>query len=252
MSTTTMTALDTIIQKARQEERPLAIGYVTAGFPAQEDFASTLKKFAAHCDIIEIAIPFSDPVADSPTAERLELDAAKRGINLHFVFKTLEALPTELTNRIVLSGYYNNFLQYGLSRLAADCLRFSVTSLVIYDLPFGEYAGIDAPFQELRLIPLLGAATSDERLQAYSNFSAPYAYITPAIEASGVEKALALCCLTQKKAQQHLKIPVGIRYDVMTLPEEIKRQMPIFWYESSLLEHMEQGKEIADYFATLS
>lgn len=234
-------AINTTVLAAQHKGRPLAIGYITAGFPVKENFAQTVESLATLFDIIEIGVPFSDPVADGPVAERLGLNAVKEGINLDFIFSSLAELPRQVTSRLVLVGYYNNFLQYGLSQLASQCAQLSITGIMIYDLPMGEDETLRTACPQLQRIPLLAHATPLERMQAYAQSSFPYAYIAPAIGATGAEQAIQACMNTCEKAQKVFSAPVGIRYDAHAqgMPKD---SLPLSLYESSLLEHLEAGK----------
>lgn len=239
--------LDSVIAKARQEKRAINIAYLTAGFPSKATFAPTVKELAKSFDAIEIGVPFSDPVADGPVAERLGLKAVQEGINLKAIFSALAGLPLSITCRLVLVGYYNNFLQHGLGQLADDCQKLGITSLLIYDLPLDEEEHIRSTCPELKLIPLLAHATPLERQQAYAKHSTPYVYFAPAIGADGAEKALELCLQASHQAQTLFSSPVGIRYDARGMKQAMAAQLPIRLYEASLLEHLEQGKQASAF-----
>lgn len=243
--------IDTTITKARQEKGAVEVAYITAGFPTPATFGPIIKDLAEIFDVIEIGVPFSDPVADGPVAERLGLKAVQQGINLNAIFTALEGLPSSVTSRLVLVGYYNNFLQHGLKQLGADCQKFGITSLLIYDLPLGEEDQLRTTCPKLRLIPLLAHATPVERMQAYAKNPTPYVYFAPAVGAEGVEKALELCLKACQQAEKIFSAPAGIRFDATGIAETMKNKLPLHLYEASLLEHLEHGKTVKDFKGTI-
>lgn len=239
--------IEAAITKARQEKRAVKVAYITAGFPSPETFASIVKDLAEIFDAIEVGVPFSDPVADGPVAERLGLKAVQQGINLNAIFAALEGLPSSVTSRLVLVGYYNNFLQHGLKQLGANCQKLGITSLLIYDLPLGEEDQLRATCPQLRLIPLLAHATPVERMQAYAKEPTPYVYFAPAVGTEGAEKALELCLKACQQAEKIFSASVGIRFDATGMTKVMKNQLPLHLYEASLLEHLEQEKTVEDF-----
>ena len=243
--------IDTAITKARQEKRAVKVAYITAGFPTPATFAPIIKDLAEIFDAIEIGVPFSDPVADGPVAERLGLKAVQQGINLNAIFTALAGLSSSVTSRLVLVGYYNNFLQHGLKQLGTNCQKLGISSLLIYDLPLGEEDQLRATCPKLRLIPLLAHATPVERMQAYAKEPTPYVYFAPAVGAEGAEKALELCLKARQQAEKFFSAPVGIRFDTVGITETMRNQLPLHLYETSLLEHLENGKTVGDFKGTM-
>lgn len=241
-------SLSTIIATAQENKRPVSIGYLVAGFPHNDTFTKTVTEVAQYCDIVEIAIPFSDPVADSPMAEKIGLEGVAKGINFAYVFAALASLPREITSRLIISGYYNNFLQYTFPRLAEQCQALGITTVMIHDLPTGEDGLLRASCPSLQIVPLLAAATTQERIDAYTQKPAPLVFIVPAIEASGADNAIQRCLTTLEATQELFAEPMGIRFDASALPKNYREKAAFVWHETALLEHIQTGKSVASFF----
>lgn len=114
--------------------------YFTAGFPALEDtlsIATTLEKAGA--DIIEIGMPFSDPIADGPTIQDSNTIALNNGMSLEVLFRQLQDLRENVTIPVILMGYINPVLQYGVEDFCKRCEEVGIDGLILPDLPMSEY-----------------------------------------------------------------------------------------------------------------
>jgi tryptophan synthase alpha chain len=137
------------IVAARNAGRAAIAAYVTAGFPARETFPALLREVSTACDILEIGIPFSDPMADGATIQRASRIALVHGTTLTWTLQTLAETISAFPRPVVIMSYLNPLLAYGTSRLARDAAAAGVAGFIVPDLPLEE--------QE-RLRPLLGDA----------------------------------------------------------------------------------------------
>jgi tryptophan synthase alpha chain len=126
------------IRTARRS-RVAVVSFLTAGFPSKESFRDDLIALAAESDVVEIGIPFTDPMADGVTVQRSSFEALKNGVTLKWVIEAMSGLP-KLKAQLVFMGYYNPMLAYGLAKLAADAARVGVSGFIIPDLPLEESA----------------------------------------------------------------------------------------------------------------
>ena len=131
--------LQEAVEHAHALGRRAVIPFITAGFPDKESFWTHLERIdGAGADIIEIGVPFSDPVADGPFIEQASRDALARGVSLKWILDGLKARKGRFSAKLALMGYVNPFYQYGLERLARDAAEAGVSGFVIPDMPLEE------------------------------------------------------------------------------------------------------------------
>jgi tryptophan synthase alpha chain len=144
---------------------PALIPFVTAGFPSKRAFAGVLDSVAPHAAAIEVGVPFSDPMADGVTIQRTSRVALEQGVDLDWILTEVSRARGRFAVPIVLMGYLNPFLRYGLSRLAAACAEVGVEGLIIPDMPLEESGPVRGALhgQGVGLVQLVSPATSAER-----------------------------------------------------------------------------------------
>lgn len=151
-------------------------GYVTAGYPDLESFPDILSKVADAADVVEVGVPFTDPMADGQTIQQASHQALVNGVNLDYVFDTLNAV--ELGAPHLLMGYYNPFLAYGLDRLVDRTEGAGTSGLIVPDLP-NEESGKLTALLETRgqgLVQLVAPTTPEDRLHMLAEASRGFVY----------------------------------------------------------------------------
>ena len=178
-----MHILEEKIRAARAAGRHALIPFVTFGFPDEKRFWPALVELdESGADIIEIGVPFSDPVADGPVVEEASRRVLSDGVCLERIMEELKLRAGVFRAGIVLMGYLNPFLQYGLEKLAVEAREAGVHGFIIPDLPFEESGDIRRIFaaQGLALIALVGPNTPEERMRLYADVSEGYVYVVSA------------------------------------------------------------------------
>jgi tryptophan synthase alpha chain len=155
---------------------PAICGYVTAGYPTRDRFIEILSAVSEAADVVEVGIPFSDPMADGLTIQQASHVALQQGINLDIVFDILEGV--ELGAPHVFMGYYNPFLAYGLERLSERMAAVGTSGLIIPDLPVEESHQVIELLEPagLGLIQLVAPTTPPERLVRLASASRGFVY----------------------------------------------------------------------------
>ncbi|MES2124399.1 MAG: tryptophan synthase subunit alpha, partial [Gemmatimonadota bacterium] len=150
MITSSDSPLTTTWSALRAGGRTALVPYLTAGFPTPGDSRAALRAADEHADVIEVGVPFSDPLADGPTIQASTFKALANGMSLP---RTLELIAdAELNSPVVLFSYLNPVLQYGVERLLADAAANGVAGLLLTDLP--SYRGIWEPEKNCRTVPV--------------------------------------------------------------------------------------------------
>lgn len=243
-----MSRLQTKINMANQEGRIALIPFLTAGFPNPNQFWEVLRELDDNgADIIEIGVPFSDPVADGPVVEMASVKALEHGINLAWIFDELKKRKGQFKAELVLMGYYNPFLQYGLDKLADECIATGVSGLIVPELPLDEDAAIRDSLTKkgLDLITLIAPNTSLARMQEYANHATGYVYVVSVMGITGVRQgfppAVTATIDRARQAFSHLPIIIGFGVKEPAQLEEIKDKLHGVVFGSALIEHIENG-----------
>ena len=163
---------------ANDAGRPALIPFITAGYPEPADFITTLKAVAEIGDVVEVGIPFSDPMADGMTIQRSSFEALQKGVSLKWIFDQLDEVQGEIDAPLVMMSYLNPLLAFGYDALAERALAAGVCGFIVPDLPFEESDEIRAALEArgLGLIQLVTPATPDERLKTLCDASRGFVY----------------------------------------------------------------------------
>jgi tryptophan synthase alpha chain len=175
----------------KKKEEVLSV-YYTAGFPLLNDTVSIAKALEeAGADIIEIGIPFSDPVADGPTIQQSNKVALDNGMNVRLLLEQVEQIRKQSKLPIILMGYLNPVMQYGVEQFVRDAAQRGVDGLIIPDMPLYEYEEEYADlFQSVDLCNtfLISPTTSEERIRKIDQVSQGFIYAVSASSTTGAKK----------------------------------------------------------------
>jgi len=165
------------IRAANEAGRTGLVTFVTAGYPEPKDFISTLQAVARVGDVVEVGIPFSDPMADGMTIQRSSFEALRKGVNLAWIFDELEKAG-DVDAPLVMMSYLNPLLAFGYERLADRALETGVCGFIVPDLPFEESEEIRSVLEDkgLGLVQLVTPATPDHRLKTLCDASRGFVY----------------------------------------------------------------------------
>jgi len=245
------------IEHAHAEGRTAIIPFITAGFPSPDTFWDKLEEIdKAGADIIELGIPFSDPVADGPVIEAASRQALADGVTLSWVMEGLRARKGRFHARLVLMGYANPFLQYGLERLAQEGADAGVSGLIVPDLPLEETvefrAALDA--HGLTLITLVGPNTTLERMKQYAPYTREYVYVVSVLGTTGgVNRHVETVAETIRRARVAFGVPLALGFGLKepsqldVLPEDARPDAAVIG--TALLQHLAAGRPAAEFFA---
>jgi len=170
--------LSAAIAAAADSGRPALVPFITAGYPEPQDFIATLKDVASVGDVVELGIPFSDPMADGMTIQRSSFIALQKGVSLKWIFDQLDSAQGEIDAPLVMMSYLNPLLAFGYDELAERALAAGVCGFIVPDLPFEESNDIRAALEAkgLGLIQLVTPATPDKRLEMLCEASLGFVY----------------------------------------------------------------------------
>ena len=169
--------LTAAIRAANEDKRPALVPFITAGYPEPGEFVNTLQEIAQVGDVVEIGIPFSDPMADGMTIQRSSFIALRNGVSLEWIFGELE-MAGDLSTPLVMMSYLNPLLAFGYDKLAERARATGVCAFIVPDLPFEECDELRRALevQGLGLIQLVTPATPKRRLKMLCKASRGFVY----------------------------------------------------------------------------
>ena len=166
--------------------------YFTAGYPQPEDTVKILEELQnSGVDMVEIGLPFSDPLADGPVIQRSSEAALKSGMTTNKLFSQLEHIRERISIPLLIMGYFNPILQYGVEKFCRKCSEIGIDGLIIPDLPLEEYElQYKKIFQQYDLLPvfLITPQTSEERIREIDNASEGFIYMVSTAAVTGGTK----------------------------------------------------------------
>lgn len=164
------------IRRRNAEGLPALAPFITAGFPSPAAFPALLREIEREADLVEIGVPFSDPMADGVTIQRSSRMALEAGVHLDWILSTLTAAPSA-TPRILMS-YYNPLLAFGLERLASRVSSAGIDALIVPDLPFEEQGELRSALFDARagLVQLVTPVTPRDRRRSLAEATAGFLY----------------------------------------------------------------------------
>ncbi len=186
--------------------------YFTAGYPKINDtlrIARTLE--AAGVDIIEIGIPYSDPIADGPTIQDSSQKALDAGMSLKLLMRQLQDLRKHIKIPVILMGYINPVLQYGFTKFCQDCKEVGIDGVILPDLPMQEYAEMyQVTFEEYGIynIFLMTPQTSVKRVLQINNASKGFIYMVSSASITGAKQEVSQAQIDYFERIQKMKLSV--------------------------------------------
>lgn len=193
--------------------------YCTAGYPALDSTAQVMLSLQRHgADIIELGIPYSDPVADGPVIQQSNMQALHNGISIQKIFSQLNEIKEQLNIPVILMGYLNPVLQYGIENFCREAAAHGVSGIILPDLPMYEYEHLYKPLFKkygLHFIFLISPQTSEERIRLADKLSSGFLYAVSSSATTGKETDFkSQETYFQKIKNMNLKNPVLIGFGI--------------------------------------
>jgi len=169
--------------------------YFTAGFPKLNDTATIIKKLEqSGADLIEIGMPYSDPMADGPTIQESGMQALDNGMTVSLLFDQLGAIKGQVKIPLILMGYFNQVLQYGEERFFKKAQEVGIRGLILPDLPLEVFEkDYQSLFKKYKLAPifLITPQTSEARIRKIDELSDGFIYVVSSAAITGNSKEIS-------------------------------------------------------------
>ncbi len=245
--------LEEVFYKKRESGKKALMPFLPAGYPDKESFVKYIEEMDRFSDIIEIGVPFSDPVADGPVVEKASNIALENGVNLPWIFDTLKYLKGRVKSKIVLMGYCNPFFKYGWEKVAEDAKDAGVVGIIVADLPLEESDEIRKILRahDINLIYLVGLNTSNERMKRYADVCSGFVYFVSVLGTTGMREKLPDELIDKiKQARQIFSIPIAIGFGIKSPKqiEDIYEFIDGVVFGSALINHIDEKKDVKGFF----
>ena len=188
-----MNKINKLFAEQSKDKKFLSL-YFCAGCPTLEgtgDVILTMQRRGI--DFIEVGIPFSDPLADGPVIQSAATRALKNGMTLSKLFAQLKAIKDDVQIPLILMGYLNPILHYGIEEFCKSCVESGVSGMIIPDLPFDDYQNTVKPIADrydLRVIMLITPETSEERIRFIDQNTDGFIYMISSAAITGAQKSI--------------------------------------------------------------
>ena len=243
------------IRAATAGGEPALVAYLTAGFPRRASFRDELRSLARVADVIEIGVPFTDPMADGVTIQRASLAALAQGVSLGWILTELEALR-DIGVPLLLMSYLNPLLAFGMTALAQRAARAGVAGFIVPDLPLDESSELRAALApvELALVQMVTPVTEAARLAQLCAGSEGFVYAVTMTGTTGANVAVpeeVLGYLARVRAQATLPVCAGFGIRSRAQVERLRGHVDGVVVGSALLEVLERGEDPAAWLRSL-
>jgi len=211
--------MNRINQKLEEDKKLLSI-YFTAGYPQLNDTVSIIENLEkSGVDMIEIGLPFSDPLADGPTIQASSTTALNNGMTSDLLFNQLKNIRKTVSIPLLIMGYFNPMMQYGIENFCKKCAEIRIDGLIIPDLPVREYTEkYKAIFEKYGLINvfLITPQTSDERICFVDEISNGFIYMVSSAAVTGSQSGFGNLqeAYFKRIASMNLKSPQIIGFGI--------------------------------------
>jgi len=255
------TRINNVFSNLKAQNRAALVTFIMGGDPDLQSCSNLLAALPdAGADIIEIGIPFSDPMADGPTIQAAGLRALSAGVTLKHVLKLVaDFREKNQKTPIILMGYYNPLYHYGVSDFCRDAKEAGIDGLILVDLPPEEEGEVlpDANRSGLSLIRLIAPTSTGERLAMLTRSASGFVYY---ISVAGITGAKSAAASSLKEAiaslRRHTNLPVAIGFGIKTAQQakEAAQIGDAVVVGSALVEQFQQHghKAAVDFVSSLA
>jgi tryptophan synthase alpha chain len=220
------TGIADAFEACRREGRAAVVIYTTAGHPRSEQGLEVLLALAdAGTDVLELGVPFSDPLADGPTIQRSSFEAIARGVDLRWTLDLLARFRAERPTPVVVFTYLNPVLDYGVDRFLRDAVEAGADGVLLTDLPTGADPELEATFlaSPLDLIRLVAPTTPPERVRAIAAQASGFLYYVSRTGVTGARDELSAGLEAEiRRVREASQLPVAVGFGIST-PEQAAR-----------------------------
>jgi tryptophan synthase alpha chain len=249
---------DTISEALRAGSRsgePALVGFLTAGYPSRNQFREHLQAVAAGADVVEIGVPFTDPMADGVTVQRSSHAALAQGVSLRWILSELEAMP-RVSAPLLLMSYLNPLLACGLDRLVEAAARAHVAGFIVPDLPYDEGGELRKALdsQGIAMVQMVTPVTKPERMEQLCRSSQGFVYAVTMTGTTGKNVAVpeeVISYLDRVRALAKVPVCAGFGIRSREQVQLLRGHVDGVVVGSALVEVLERGEDPTQWLGQL-
>ena len=248
--------IERAISTACADGHPALVAFLTAGYPDMEGFVDRLRAIAREADVIEVGVPFTDPMADGLTIQNASRKALENGVSLRWILATLSEVCPELDTPVLLMSYLNPLLAFGIDKLADEAKRAGVAGFIVPDLPLEESAALRAAIERegLALVQLVTPVTPEGRLRELCKASSGFVYAVTVtgITGSGLQSQASLSDYLDRVRRASEK-PVCAGFGIATAKQvqALAGHADGVVVGTALIQALDRGEDPAVFLASL-
>src|SRR5579859_5672478 len=243
------------VKAAARQGEPALVAFLTAGYPSRDKFREHLRSVAAGADVVEIGVPFTDPMADGVTIQRSSQAALAQGVSLRWILSELEAMP-RVDTPLLLMSYLNPLLAYGLDRLAQSAARAHVAGFIVPDLPYDESSemrrALDA--HGIALVQMVTPVTKPQRMKQLCDNSQGFVYAVTMTGTTGKNVAVpteVISYLDGVRAMAKTPVCAGFGIRSREQVELLRGDVDGVGVGAALVEVLERGEDPGGWLGAL-
>ncbi|MBI5573090.1 MAG: tryptophan synthase subunit alpha [Elusimicrobia bacterium] len=251
-----MTKIEKLLAELKIKNKKALTVFLTAGYPDIKTTEKIILEIEKHSDIIELGIPFSDPIADGPTIQESSQKSLEKKTNLKKIFSIVENIRNRTNIPIILMGYLNPIYRFGLKSFFQKAKKIGIDGLIIPDLAYEENTEIAklAKKYNMAFIPLVSLTTEKNRAKKIAKSSTGFVYVTAVTGITGARKSVSddlipYLTMMRKETKKPLLVGFGI-----SKPEHIKKLKNYcdgFIVGSAVIELIRQKKSVKNFLKGL-
>ncbi|HLY52572.1 MAG TPA: tryptophan synthase subunit alpha [Steroidobacteraceae bacterium] len=243
------------IRAAAARGEPALVAYLTAGFPRRKHFAAHLAALAGAADVVEIGVPFTDPMADGVTIQRASLAALAQGVTLRWILEEVTALGG-IETPLLLMSYLNPLLAVGVAELAELAAHAGISGFIVPDLPLDESSELRAALaaRGLALVQMVTPVTEPQRLAALCAGSQGFVYAVTMTGTTGRSVAVpdeVIAYLERVRSVASIPVCAGFGIRTRAQVERLRGHVDGVVVGSALVEVLERGEDPARWLKGL-
>ena len=247
--------ISTAIRRAHARGNPALVAYLTAGYPSMVMFTEHLRAIASSADVVEIGVPFTDPMADGVTIQRSSQGALTQGVSLRWILSELAAMP-RVGAPLVLMSYLNPLLAYGVDRLPAAAAKAGVSGFIVPDMPVDESDLLKAALaaEGIALVQMVTPVTTPERMARVVGASTGFVYAVTMTGVTGKNVAVpdeVMQYLDRVRAGSSVPVCAGFGIRSREQVQALRDHVDGVIIGSALVEVLERGGDPARWLAEL-
>ena len=246
--------ISTAIGAAVAQGRPALVGFLTAGFPTRADFTRNLAEVASVCDVVEIGVPFSDPMADGSTIQRASFAALGNGVTLPWILDELAG--SERSVPLLLMSYLNPLLAFGPKQLPSAAAAAGVSGFIVPDLPFEESGDLKSALDRegLALVQMVTPVTPPVRLAMLCDSAQGFVYAVTMTGTTGKSAEVpdsVLDYMDRVKCCSRVPVCAGFGIRSRAQVERFASHVDGVVVGSALVEALERGSDVRAFLRSL-